>query len=47
LAENKFLHIGLPISTLVTGIAFVAVLVFWRSRAKEARVLAESTSGAI
>lgn len=35
LAENKTLHIGLSVSTLMTGIAFVAVLVFWRSRPKE------------
>jgi uncharacterized membrane-anchored protein len=32
LAENKVLHIGLPLSTLMTGCVFVAVLVFWRSR---------------
>ncbi len=32
LAENKFLHIGLPLSTLLTGIAFVAALVLWRDR---------------
>jgi uncharacterized membrane-anchored protein len=47
LAENKLLHIGLPVSTLVTGIAFVAVLVIWRSRAKEAPALVESASSAI
>lgn len=45
LAENKFLHIGLPISTLLTGMAFVAVLVIWRSRTKEAGALVESPSG--
>ena len=32
LAESKALHIGLPLSTLLSGIAFVAVLVFWKSR---------------
>ncbi len=47
LAENKLLNIGLPISTLITGLAFVAVLVLWRSRAKEARNFVESTSGGI
>lgn len=30
LAENKDLNIGLPVSTLLTGIAFVAILVLWR-----------------
>lgn len=47
LAENKLLHIGLPVSTLLTGMAFVAVLVVWRSRTEEARSLVESTSGAV
>jgi uncharacterized membrane-anchored protein len=47
LAENKFLHIGVSLSTLITGPAFVAVLVLWRSRLKEAPVFAESTSGAV
>jgi uncharacterized membrane-anchored protein len=37
LAENKILHIGLPISTLITGLVFLTVLLFWRTRAKEAR----------
>ncbi|MBV8379363.1 MAG: hypothetical protein JO369_01185 [Paucibacter sp.] len=32
LAENKLLNIGLPLSTLLTGAAFVAVLLLWRSR---------------
>lgn len=46
LAENKLLHIGLPISTLVTGVAFVALLVFSRSSAKEAPAsLASAASG--
>ena len=34
LAENKIVNIGLPLATLLTGIAFVAVLVLWRSQAK-------------
>lgn len=32
LAETKSLNLGLPLSTLLTGLAFVAVLVLWRSR---------------
>lgn len=32
LAENKTIEIGLPLSTLMTGAVFVAVLVFWRGR---------------
>lgn len=32
LAENSFLHIGLPPCTLLTGLAFAAVLVLWRPR---------------
>ena len=47
LAENKVLHIGLSASTLLTGVAFVAVLVLWRTGRKEARALVESTSGAV
>ena len=47
LAENKLLHIGLPPSTLLTGLAFVAVLILWRSRSKAATVFVESTSGAL
>ena len=31
LAENRTLNIGLPISTLCTGIVFVGVLLFWKS----------------
>jgi uncharacterized membrane-anchored protein len=31
-AENKLLKVGLPLSTLLTGLAFVTVLVVWRSR---------------
>jgi uncharacterized membrane-anchored protein len=44
LAESKTVNIGLSISTIVTGIAFVAVLVFWRSRAAQSRTLAEPAS---
>lgn len=32
LAENRIFDIGLPLSTLLTGTAFVAVLLIWRSR---------------
>jgi uncharacterized membrane-anchored protein len=32
LAENKMLKVGLPLSTLATGLAFVAVIVLWRNR---------------
>ena len=32
LAENKILHIGLPASTVITGLVFVTVLLVWRSR---------------
>lgn len=35
LAENHVLNIGLPLSTLMTGTAFVAVLLLWRSRPDE------------
>jgi len=45
LAENKLLHIGLPLSTLATGIAFVAVLVLWRTQAKEGKVIAAAAIG--
>ena len=31
LAESKALQIGLPLCTLLSGIAFAAVLVFWRT----------------
>jgi uncharacterized membrane-anchored protein len=31
LAENKIVHLGLPLSTLLTGIAFVGILTLWRS----------------
>ena len=47
LAENKLLHIGLSASTLFTGLAFIAVLVLWRSRGKQTTAFVESTSGAV
>jgi uncharacterized membrane-anchored protein len=47
LAENKLLHMGLSVSTLLTGVAFVAVLILWRGRSKEAPAFVESTSGAV
>lgn len=31
LAENRIVHIGLPLSTLISGIMFVAVLVLWKA----------------
>lgn len=40
LAENKLLHIGLPISTLLTGAAFVAILTCWRSTPRDMRAAA-------
>jgi uncharacterized membrane-anchored protein len=40
LAENKMLHIGLPVSTLLTGTLFVAILLAWRSKDQEARAAA-------
>ncbi len=46
LAENKILNIGLPVATLATGIAFVAVLVLWRSRTKDAESAIVATSSA-
>ncbi len=39
-AENRLLAIGLPLSTLLTGTAFVAVLVLWRSTGRQARAAA-------
>jgi len=35
LAENKLLDIGLPLSTLLSGMAFVTVLSFWGRRREE------------
>ena len=37
LAENRILHLGLPLSTLLTGTAFVAILTFWRGARRDAR----------
>lgn len=37
LAENETLHIGLPLATLMTGIAFAAVLIAWRSKGERAQ----------
>jgi uncharacterized membrane-anchored protein len=34
LAGNRVLNIGLNVSTLITGIVFVSVLLFWRSAPK-------------
>ncbi len=31
LAENRFLQLGLPISTLLSGTAFIGLLLLWRS----------------
>jgi uncharacterized membrane-anchored protein len=39
-AENRVLHIGLPLSTLLTGTAFVAILTFWHSAHRDARAAA-------
>ena len=35
-AESKKLHVGLPLSTLLTGTAFVAILTLWRSARRQA-----------
>ncbi len=40
LAENRMLHLGLPLSTLLTGLAFVAILVLWRGTPRDARAFA-------
>ncbi len=39
-AENRTLQIGLPLSTLLTGIAFLAILTIWRSARRSVRVAA-------
>ena len=39
-AENKMLHIGLSLSTLLTGTAFVAILAIWRNPRRHARAIA-------
>lgn len=44
LAENNLIHIGLSISALLTGLTFLALLVVWRSRSKEAPTFIESAA---
>ena len=39
-AENRTLHIGLPVSTLLTGAAFVAILTAWRGARRHTRAAA-------
>ncbi len=39
-AENTLLHVGLPLSTLLTGTAFVGVLAIWRSPRRHAPAIA-------
>jgi uncharacterized membrane-anchored protein len=39
-AENRILHIGLPLSTLLTGAAFVAILTLWRGGQTDAHAAA-------
>ena len=34
LAENHFLMLGLPLSTFLTGLAFISLLVLWRGRSQ-------------
>ena len=40
LAEDKTINLGLNVSTLITGVCFVAVLLVWRSRPKAIAVAA-------
>jgi uncharacterized membrane-anchored protein len=40
LAETKLLHLGLPLSTLLTGAGFTAILIFWRTRRRTPPVAA-------
>ena len=35
LAENRILHLGLSVSTLLTGTAFVAILFIWRGKRRD------------
>ncbi len=35
LAENRVLHVGLPLSTLLTGAAFIAILTLWRGMPRD------------
>ena len=37
-AENKILNLGLPVATLLTGAAFIGVLLFWRRSGARAMV---------
>ena len=39
LAEAKILKMGLPVSTLFTGLAFISVVVLWRTRSSQPRIL--------
>jgi uncharacterized membrane-anchored protein len=39
-AENKILHIGLSLSTMLTGLMFAAILIVWRSTYREERAAA-------
>ena len=39
-AENRILNIGLPLSTLLTGAAFVAILALWRDGKRAGTVIA-------
>ena len=45
LAENKIVHIGLPFSTLLSGITFIAILTLWRPSAQIGRLGASPASG--
>ncbi len=40
LAENRMLHLGLPLSTGLTGAAFVTILTVWPGTRREARATA-------
>ncbi len=37
LAGNRIMHLGLPLSTLLTGTAFVAILTVWRGARRDSR----------
>jgi uncharacterized membrane-anchored protein len=39
LAESESLHIGLPLATLITGIALAAVIVFWKGQTRSSSSL--------
>lgn len=45
LAENKHLHIGLPLCTLLTGVALAGVLLLWRSRREGGPVTTSASPG--